>query len=94
MVPMARTGAPPARILEKNRGITLSRLMARGYRDAAMIPAFATDEKASTAATVTSIRPQRPTSASATVATGVRSPPSRARTSAETTPTMTAVPTE
>ena len=40
------------------------------------MPAFATDENASTAAAVIRTAPQGPTRTRATVATGVRSPPS------------------
>ena len=47
--------------------------MARGYREALKIPAFATDAKAITAATVTAILPHSPKIISAAEATGVKS---------------------
>ena len=83
-------GIPFWLILRKTGGMRWSRLMARGYRDELMIPAFATDMNAKSAAMVTSTRPVVPANERAASPTGVRL---FASSSAGVTPTMTMRPT-
>ena len=95
-----RVGTPRFPTLLKMPGRRLSRLMARGYREALRMPALATELNASRAATdriVAPTDPYAPAIDSAAVATGVRSgspprPGSAARRPAPTTPTMTMSP--
>ena len=70
-------------------GIMKSRLIARGYLEALIVPAFATEIKAKSAATDTTRIPTFPNRVPATVATGDKSP---ANLSIGITDTITAVP--